>query len=49
LRECLTECGFTDVRRVASFGLLKDNSEARFLGYRISLNMEATKPCKPNA
>ena len=49
LRECLIECGFTDVRRVNSFGLFHDASEATFLGYRISLNMEATKPCKPNA
>ncbi len=41
--EALEQCGFTDVRQVESFGLFRDGSEATFLGYRISLNMEASK------
>ena len=45
----LEQCGFTNIRRVDSFGLFLDASEVKFLGHRISLNMEATKPCKPNA
>jgi predicted SAM-dependent methyltransferase len=45
----LEQSGFTNIKRVNSFGLLNDASELTFLGYRISLNMEATKPCKPNA
>ena len=40
----LEQCGFTDIRKVDSFGLFLDTSEVKFLGHRISLNMEATKP-----
>jgi len=44
LLAALQQCGFENVRHVESFNLFQDMSETAFLGHRISLNMEATKP-----
>lgn len=44
LQAMLEQVGFADIRQVESFGLFLDSSEATFLGYRISLNIEARKP-----
>ncbi len=43
LRHFLTEAGFREIRRVASFGLFQDTSELRLFGVPISLNMIAAK------
>jgi predicted SAM-dependent methyltransferase len=44
LLAALTQSGFVNVQHVESFNLFQDMSETAFLGHRISLNMEATKP-----
>ncbi len=43
LRNLLAQAGFTDVQRVASFGLFQDTSEFRPYGFPISLNVIAVK------
>ncbi len=40
----LSGAGFVSIRRVEEFGLFEDASSLRFLGHRISLNVEARKP-----
>jgi predicted SAM-dependent methyltransferase len=40
----LTRAGFSDLRRVQSFGFFQDTSELLFKGIPISLNVVATKP-----
>ncbi|MGH7132300.1 MAG: class I SAM-dependent methyltransferase [Phycisphaerales bacterium] len=44
LKQYLEMAGFTNVRRVESFGLFDDTSDFKFLGRRISLNVVAYKP-----
>lgn len=43
LRDVLAHNGFEEIRRVRSFGLLNDTSEARFGDTPISLNVEARR------
>jgi predicted SAM-dependent methyltransferase len=43
LRNLLTQAGFAEVQRVASFGLFQDTSEFRPYGFPISLNVIAAK------
>lgn len=40
----LGRVGFSDIKRVSSFGLFEDYSQMRFRGVPISLNMQARKP-----
>jgi predicted SAM-dependent methyltransferase len=40
---CIQTAGFTEIRRVESFGLFQDDSEGELFGMRISLNMVAIK------
>ena len=40
----LQECGFTKIRRVATFGLFQDTSTLLFRGIPISLNLKAERP-----
>jgi predicted SAM-dependent methyltransferase len=49
LRSALEETGYAEIRQVAEFGEFRDCSYAHFLNGSISLNMEAIKPCEPNA
>ncbi len=44
LKQFLEQDGFTNTRRVGSFGLFDDTSDFAFLGERISLNVIAMKP-----
>ena len=43
LRELLTQAGFVEIQRVASFGLFQDTSEFKPYGFPISLNLIAAK------
>lgn len=43
LRNLLAQAGFTEVQRIASFGLFQDTSEFRPYGFPISLNVIAVK------
>jgi predicted SAM-dependent methyltransferase len=40
----LREAGFTDMKRIADFGLFKDTSVLQYRGVPISLNVTALKP-----
>ena len=44
LHYCLNEAGFTQIARVADFGLFDDTSRIKYRGVPISLNMTAKKP-----
>lgn len=43
LKAHLEQAGFSNVRRVESFGLFEDTTELKFMGRRISLNVAAYK------
>lgn len=43
LRDLLSQAGFAEVQRVASFGLFQDTSDFRPYGFPISLNVIAAK------